>query len=107
MPSAPTPYRLEVRQGGEGDLTALNFTSGPTLEPVPCGTDFYVAVGAGMGVGVGSGSAQKAYNTLGPSMVSAIGFAVLSEPSVIAPSQRRKPASQLAVASIEEPRKYS
>ena len=68
--------------------------------------DLVSGVGAGMPVGVCSGSTQMRYKILGPAIVIVIGLAVLSEPSGISPSQRRKSTSQLAVAVIEEPRRY-
>ena len=74
---------------------------------VAVGVDSNSTVGVGMTVGIGRGSTQKAYMTVGPSIVIVIGLAVLSKSSGMSPSQRRKPMAQLAVASIEEPSKYS
>ena len=70
------------------------------------GVDLVSGVGVGMPVGVCSGSTQMRYKILGPAIIIVIGLAVLSEPSGISPSQRRKSTSQLAVAIIVEPRSY-
>ena len=47
--------------------------------------------GVGMAVAIGSSSTQKAYRTVGPATAIVIGLMVLSEPSGMSPSQRRKP----------------